>query len=273
MKNKIYMRTESPISILAQRLKKLKNSLTNSRSLMKDEISDLNSIINMMENLEKYVDACTSSESPHLSKLNQLTMQTDWDKVFSDQKSETRLMTQMMSSKVSGQLLKMLVSISKAKTVLELGLFSGYSALAMAEGLPEDGKLISCEIDPYSVDFARKYLDSTPLGHKIQTRLGSALNLLDDLASEGEVFDFVFIDARKTEYQRYVNKLLSNNLVTKNSILCIDNVFMKGACFSEDEKQTKGSIEVKKLNTQLSSEKFFTVMLPLRDGMTIAKLR
>ena len=90
---------------------------------------------------------------------------------------------------------------------------------------------------------------------------------------EGESFDFVFIDAKKTEYKKYIAKIIANKLITKQSILCIDNVFMKGACFSKFEKQTKGSMEVKQMNQLLTSEKFFTVMLPVRDGMTISKLR
>ena len=90
---------------------------------------------------------------------------------------------------------------------------------------------------------------------------------------EGESFDFVFIDAKKTEYKKYIAKIIANKLITKQSILCIDNVFMKGSCFSKFERQTKGSNEVKQMNQLLKSEKFFTVMLPVRDGMTISKLR
>ena len=273
MENKMTLKTESPILILAQRLKKIKQRLTNCKSIEEKDLTEIDSIIYMMESQERYLDECTSYESSNLSKLNKLTMQTDWNQIFLEKKSNERLMTQMMSSRLSGQLLKMLVTISGAKKVLELGLFSGYSALAMAEGLPEDGKLISCEIDPYAASFARSYLDSTSYGKKVQIRLGPALNLLDNFMHEGESFDFVFIDAKKTEYKKYIAKIVANKLITKQSILCIDNVFMKGACFSKFEKQTKGSNEVKQMNQLLASEKFFTVMLPVRDGLTISKLR
>ena len=273
MENKITQKTESPTLILAQRLKKIKQRLTNCKSIEEEDITEIDSIIYMMERQEQYLDECTSIESSDLSKLDKLTMQTDWHQIFLEKKSNVRLMSQMMSSKLSGQLLKMLVTISGAKKILELGLFSGYSALAMAEGLPEDGKLISCEIDPYAASFARSYLDTTSCGKKIQIRLGPALNLLDNFMVEGESFDFVFIDAKKTEYKKYITKIIANKLITKQSILCIDNVFMKGACFSKFEKQTKGSSEVKQMNQLLTSEKFFTVMLPVRDGMTISKLR
>ena len=271
LKNK--QRTESPHIILAQRLKNIKQRLTKNKSLPKTDLSELDSIIQMMESLEQYVDDCTSLESQQLAELNKLTMQTDWDNIFVEKKSQVRLMTQMMSSKVSGQLLKMLVSVSKSKKILELGLFSGYSALAMAEGLPQDGKLISCEIDPYAANFARQYLNTTSCGERIEIRLGEALNLLDELAHERQCFDFIFIDAKKTEYKKYIEKIIHNQLITQQSLLCIDNVFMKGACFSSSEKQTKGSEEVKQMNQLLTSKKFFTVMLPVRDGMTIAKLR
>ena len=207
MENKITQKTESPVLILAQRLKKIKQRLTNCKSIEEGDISELNSIIYMMESQERYLDECTSFESSDLSKLNKLTMQTDWNQIFLEKKSNVRLMTQMMSSKLSGQLLKMLVTMSGAKKILELGLFSGYSALAMAEGLPEEGKLISCEIDPYAATFARTYLDSTSYGKKVQIRLGPALNLLDNFKLEGESFDFVFIDAKKLSMKNMLLKL------------------------------------------------------------------
>ena len=144
MENKITLKTEAPILILAQRLKNIKQRLTNCKFIEEKDITEIDSIIYMMESQERYLDECTSLESSDLSKLNKLTMQTDWDQIFLEKKSKVRLMTQMMSSKLSGQLLKMLVTMSSSKKILELGLFSGYSALAMAEGLPEDGRLISC---------------------------------------------------------------------------------------------------------------------------------
>ncbi len=273
MKNEIQLRTESPIDILAQRLANIKQRLTKYKPIAGEILHEIDSVIDMMEGFERYADECTSLESQQLSNLNKITMQTDWNRIFIEKKSEVKLMTQMMSSKVSGQLLKMLVSISRSKEILELGLFSGYSALAMAEGLPEDGNLISCEIDPYAADFARQYLDTTSYGKKIQIRVGDALNLLDDFAFEGKSFDFIFIDAKKTEYKKYIDKIVDKQLIDQRSIICVDNVFMKGACFSNAEKQTKGSEAVKKMNQLLKSEKFFTVMIPIRDGMTIAKLR
>ena len=178
MENKITQKTESPTLILAQRLKKIKQRLTNCKSIEEEDITEIDSIIYMLESQEQYLDECTSFESSDLSKLNKLTMQTDWNQIFLEKKSNVRLMTQMMSSKLSGQLLKMLVTISGAKKILELGLFSGYSALAMAEGLPEDGKLISCEIDPYAAAFARSYLDTTSHGKKDSNKIRSSLKFV-----------------------------------------------------------------------------------------------
>ena len=115
MENKITQKTESPNLILAQRLKKIKQRLTNCKSIEKSDITELDSIVSMLESQERYLDECTSIESSDLSELNKLTMQTDWNKIFLEKKSNIRLMTQMMSSKLSGQLLKMLVTMSGAK--------------------------------------------------------------------------------------------------------------------------------------------------------------
>ena len=103
MENKINLRTEHPTSILAQRLKEIKKRLTKYKSISETEFSEIDSIVNMLENLDRYIDECTSAESKELSDLNELTMRTDWSKIFSEKKSQVKLMTQMMSSKVSAQ--------------------------------------------------------------------------------------------------------------------------------------------------------------------------
>ena len=258
--------------IFAQRLENVLNSLTKIGIVPLQELKELQQIIHDMREVEKYVEKSTSVESRELEKLRQLTLNTDWQQIYKDDLSETKLLAKMMSSKTSAQFLKMLVSILQPKKILELGLFSGYSALAMAEALPENGTLISCEQDKFAAKFAKNYLERTQASRKIKIEVGDCLKNMDKLAEKGHVFDFIFIDAKKTEYLDYINKIVVLGLANKNSLICIDNVFMKTKCFSNFGPETKGTTVMKKLNQKLCSESFFSVMLPIRDGITLTKI-
>jgi predicted O-methyltransferase YrrM len=104
---------------------------------------------------------------------------------------------QMQVDAIEGRFLKMLVRLTGARTVLEIGMFTGYSALMMAEGLPDDGRLITCEVDPKAEEIARRYFSDSPHGHKITVRMGPALETIRTLS---EPLDLVFIDADKSNY-------------------------------------------------------------------------
>ncbi len=266
------LRTVSPSSIIATRLLELKNKIKVNDSLSDEIEKEFLSLISLAKGLDDYPSESTSPESEELKKLNKETLLHNWDYVYKEKKSKSKLLTRMMSSHVSAQFLKMLVSIRNPKKILEIGLFSGYSALAMAEALNNDGELISCEVEPYAANFAQKYFDKTEHGKKIQIRVGKALDILDQVNDEGYLFDFVFIDANKTEYPQYVKKLVQKKLIDCNSLVCIDNVFLKGSTYSLYEKQSKSSEIVKRLNNELIKSQFFTVMIPLRDGITLVKL-
>jgi caffeoyl-CoA O-methyltransferase len=139
------------------------------------------------ENIQAYADAHSSPEAT----------------LYKELAAETRAATtlpQMMVGHGEGLLLKLLVRMTSARRVLEIGTFTGYSALAMAEGLPDDGQIVTCDIDPKVTAIATKYWSRSPHGKKIVLRLGPALDTLAGLAGP---IDLVFIDADKTNYARY----------------------------------------------------------------------
>src|SRR4051794_6289167 len=107
---------------------------------------------------------------------------------------------QMQVGRLEGGFLKMLVRLTGARRVLEIGMFTGYSALMMADGLPEDGRIITCDVNPKAEEIARRYFADSPNGHKIEIRMGPAL---ETIASLTEEIDFVFIDADKENYVNY----------------------------------------------------------------------
>ncbi len=120
--------------------------------------------------IEPYLNKCSTAESPALTALALKTASEDWSKRFSDGELVRQLEQEMLSGHVEGQTLKMFVHMTGAKRILEIGMFTGYSALAMAEALPEDGLLVACEVDEYVANFAKTVSKSPPTEVKLLSR-------------------------------------------------------------------------------------------------------
>lgn len=171
---------------------------------------------------------------------------------------------QMQVGLLEGRFLGMLVAISGAKRVLEFGTFSGFSALAMASALPEDGQLITCDIDPRATDLARKFWAESPHGRKIELRLGPGAETVDQLSGE---FDLVFIDADKAGYKTYWEKSLPK--LRKGGLMVVDNVLWSGRVLNPQEKSDR---EIVAFNEHARKDaRVEIVMLPIRDGILIAR--
>ncbi|MEW6736775.1 MAG: class I SAM-dependent methyltransferase, partial [Acidobacteriota bacterium] len=141
---------------------------------------------------------------------------------------------QMQVGRIAGTFLKLLVRLTKAQRVLEIGMFTGYSTLMLAEGLPENGQLITCDIDPKAAEVARRYFDQSPYGKKIEIRLGPAL---ETLATLSEPFDLVFIDADKGNYTNYYEA--SIKLLRPGGLIVTDNVLWSGMVLSPSDTDSQ----------------------------------
>ena len=178
----------------------------------------------------------------------------------------------MMVGHIEGSLLKMLVKISGAKQILEIGTFTGYSALAMAEGLPDDGILITCDKDEETSGIAHTYWNKSPHGIKIMQMMGDAvetLKMLQEQFEKGErtdFFDLVFIDADKSSYPVYWD--LSISMLKKGGIIAIDNVLRGGRVVNPDSDHSKKTDEFNK--KVIKDDRVDVLMLPVRDGVTVA---
>src|SRR5262249_45086675 len=144
------------------------------------------------EAIEDYATAHSEAVSPLFERLREETY-ADMD------------LPQMQVGPLEGDFLRLLVRLARAHRILEIGMFTGYSALMMAEGLPDDGELITCELNPKAEAMARRYFAQSPHGKKIKIRMGPALQTLKKLTGP---FDFVFIDADKENYLRYYEEVL-----------------------------------------------------------------
>jgi caffeoyl-CoA O-methyltransferase len=172
----------------------------------------------------------------------------------------------MMVGPLEGALLKLLVRLTAAKRVLEIGMFTGYSALAMAEALPEDGRLITCDVNPATTEIARRYFAESAHGHKIEIKLGPARETLKALKGP---FDLCFIDADKGSYNDYYDRAI--DLVRQGGLIVLDNMLRGGRVLSPRDQDAR---TVAALNDRIQKdERVENVLLPIRDGVMLAYRR
>ena len=264
-------RPVTPHGILAKKLEALArqaDSLSNADAAFKQE---LKTVAQLASGLEPYIEAHSSPESPALSALTQRTQSEDWTQRFADGETGNELEQEMLSGHTEGQFLKSLLHALQAKRVLEIGLFTGYSALAMAEELPEDGELIACEIDEYAAQFAQSCFERSPHGHKITIKVGPAIDALKSLVDGGEPFDFVFIDANKDGYLEYLDVLLESSALAPHALICVDNTLMQGQPYMPDESTDNGKAIAQFNDAIAADSRIQQVILPVRDGVTLIR--
>ncbi|MBA3710350.1 MAG: class I SAM-dependent methyltransferase [Planctomycetes bacterium] len=172
----------------------------------------------------------------------------------------------MLCGRLEGRLLKLLVQLIGAKRVLEIGMFTGYSALSMAEGLPDDGRLITCDIDPVAKAFAERYVAESEHGRKIEIRLGPAL---DTIATLSGPFDLVFIDADKENYVNYYQAVVP--MVRSGGLIAIDNALWSGKVVAPADRETRVIDELNRLIAD--DQRVENVLLTIRDGLHLARKR
>jgi caffeoyl-CoA O-methyltransferase len=202
------------------------------------------------EELDNYIVAhCTEESALH----QQLAIET---RSGTDQ-------PQMMVGNIEGLLLRALVRATGARRVLEIGTFTGYSALAMAEGLADDGILITCDVDPDTTRIARKYWGRSPHGDKIELRLGPAL---ETIAGIDGPLDLVFIDADKASYVHYWEAVVPK--VRQGGLIVADNVLWSGRVLAPEDADGRALAAFN--DHVVADDRVEQVVLPVRDGITVA---
>lgn len=168
-----------------------------------------------------------------------------------------------------GQFMALLVQLMSAKKTLEIGVFTGYSALVVALALPDDGKIIACDISAEWTSIGLRYWAEAGVNHKIDLRLAPAVATLDALIADGQAgtFDFAFIDADKTNYDNYYERALQ--LVRKGGLIVFDNTLWYGKVADENE-QDDDTVALRALNKKLQAdERIFMSQIPVGDGVTL----
>lgn len=187
------------------------------------------------------------------------------------QETEKLPLSHMQVSPEQAQFMQFLLQMLQAKKVLELGTFTGYSALAMALALPEDSQLITCDIKTEWTRLAKPFWEKAGVAHRIDLRIAPALNTLQTLLQnqEQETFDFIFIDADKTNYVEYYE--LALQLIRKTGVIAIDNIFWEGDVINplDNRAQTR---EIRKLNLHIKNDQRVIIsLLPIADGLFLIR--
>ena len=192
------------------------------------------------------------------------------DDLFERLAAETRERTtapQMMVGPLEGRFLELLVRLTRARRVLELGTFTGWSSIAMASGLPPDGRIVTCDIDPEAQEIARRYAEEAGVADRIDYRLGPGLETIQSL--EGPL-DLVFIDADKEGYLDYYEATLP--LLADDGLIVADNVLWSGRVAEDDPDERTRTIMAFNDHVR-NDERVVAVMLTVRDGMTLIRKR
>lgn len=201
--------------------------------------------------IEEYAKLYTSNEPELLKELAEFT-------------ESNMPMAQMLTGKIEGRLLKMLVALTGAKSILEIGMFTGYSALSLAEAMPEDGRLLTCDIDEEVAKLAKEYFARSPHGSKITIQLGPAL---ETISKTNETFDLVFLDADKEIYVEYYQSIIPK--LNSNGLLVIDNCLWSGKVL---EPEAETDIAIHKLNQLIVTDpRVENVVLTVRDGVNLVR--
>ncbi len=192
--------------------------------------------------------------------------ESDLCKALREETTRTMEFPQMVVGPLEGALLKMMVRLVGAARVLEIGMFTGYSALCFAEALPAAGRIITCEIDEKSAVVARRYFAKSSLGHKIEIKMGPALETLRVLAGP---FDLIFIDADKVNYVSYYRRALE--LVSASGVILIDNVLWSGDVLKQPPPD-QSTAAIQELNRVVSTDpNVDAVLVTVRDGVLVVK--
>jgi caffeoyl-CoA O-methyltransferase len=220
--------------------------------------------------LDPYIEAMSTPPSPELVALAADTARRDWTRLHDSGATALALEQEMLSGHLEGRFLNLLVRATRATRILEIGVFTGYSALAMAEALPATGRIVACEIDAYAASVAQTWFDRSPHGRKIDVRVGPARATLDALIAVGETFDFVFIDADKANYGAYVDRLVDGPLLAPEALICVDNTLMQGQPYAGN--RTANGEAIAAFNERVAADpRLEHVLLPIRDGLTLIR--
>ncbi|KAF3855819.1 hypothetical protein F7725_016542 [Dissostichus mawsoni] len=272
---------DTPVEVLVDILTKAKELAIANGHVPEELRSQLQKALDIASGLDDYLEKMTTQESEPLAELYEKTISHDWDKVHKEGKTMFRLPKECITGHVEVVYHIVITCFNvcvfgrpdpedagpheSSKEGSRDRMFTGYGALSMAEGLPEDGCLMACELEPYLKDFAQPIFNKSPHGRKITVKTGSAMDTLKELAAAGEQFDMVFIDADKGNYINYYNFILDN------SLLRLRGSYVLITPCSKPEFISKTPRIATDWHSENSTSLFVTIPVWSRDGISVIR--
>ena len=211
-----------------------------------------------MKKVNRYIDSIFTKQDTHLEDVVLSIMEHN--------------MPAISVSPSSGKLLTLLVSISNAKNILEIGALGGYSGICLAKGIGRQGKLTSLELEEDYANLAHKNLTTAGFGNQVSYMTGQALGSLEKLVEENKRFDFFFIDADKENYENYLEFCIK--LAEPGAVIVSDNVLAGGSVADEEAQPKRYTEYMKKFNETVANHpKLESLLIPIGDGMTVSKVK
>lgn len=206
----------------------------------------------MYDAIEEYICKHIDPEEPLLAELDRET-------------HLYHLRPRMVSGHLQGSILKMFCRMVRPHRVLELGTFTGYSALCLAAGMEEGGEVLTIEVDDEIEDFTRSFLSRSPYGDRVKLVIGDALDIIPTLTDE---YDLVFIDANKRDYLRYYEAVLPR--VRPGGFILVDNTLWDGKVITDPQSRDAQTVGIERFNDAVAHDnRVEKIILPLRDGLTV----
>merc|ERR1712194_435449 len=227
---------------------------------------------------ETYLKECTSKPSKETDALEDKTRSSDWVTLSENGETMFEFSERWTTDVVEAKMLGMFAYMLKAKRVLEVGMFTGYGTLTIAESLPADGRITALEIDPFLKKFSEPLFKASPHGHKINVQIGDALTSIQEWPVDDKI-DMVFIDADKGSYAAYYETIISRGLLAPGGVVVVDNTLFKGTPYIgkgkfDNHGWNDGGAAIADFNEYVAKDdRVEQVMLPVRDGVTIVRLK
>ncbi|XP_050169234.1 uncharacterized protein LOC126638945 [Myiozetetes cayanensis] len=254
---------ETPAGHIAENLLKAKEIALNDSRVPEQLRNYLQKALDVALGLDPYLDAMATSKR-----------KTSPDHVPGDAEgagSRVRLQEGRASGSLNGQIFRMLVHMIRARKILLIGKLKGYSILAIAEELPDDGKIFACAEAPYLGVNSQEAFDYSSDGKKISMRVGPVADTLEALHAEDEHFDIVFIDADQRNAVHYYSFVMDNHLLRMDAVICVENTLMKGQVYLENVSD-ENVLAVRKLNSVINSDpRVEQVILPVQSGLSVIR--
>ncbi|BFZ64084.1 hypothetical protein YB2330_005222 [Saitoella coloradoensis] len=266
---------DTPLEIMADLLRK---SL--SAKSPEEKESYVKKALEISQGLDDYMTVATTTPSQNVHTMVDATLRNDWDAAHANGETKFKYTNNFCAGTFEAQFIATLCKLTGAKRVLEIGMFTGTTALACAESIPDDGKVYTCDIEPYMKTFSKPFFEKAGQDKKIEVCIAPAQDTLSELAKKGECFDLIFVDADKTGYLAYFQKIMDLGLLAYGGALVVDNTLFKGGVYTDSalaEVPEQKKADVREMTDALitfnktvrDDPRVEVIVLPIRDGVSI----